>query len=49
MSANGPDVRKPPDRLIRWIWRIAIAVAILSAIGYFSSPTVSPLMCKIYG
>ncbi len=34
--------------LRRWLIRIAIAAAALSLIGYFSSPTVSPLMCKIY-
>lgn len=37
------------DRVRRRFWRIAIAVAILAAIGYFSNPVVSPLMCKIYG
>jgi hypothetical protein len=31
------------------VWRLAITAAILSAIGYFSHPAVSPLMCKIYG
>jgi hypothetical protein len=31
------------------LWRIAVAAAILSLIGLLSSPTVSPLMCKIYG
>jgi hypothetical protein len=35
------------QRLRRWLWRIAIAV--LSTIGYFSNPSVSPLMCKVYG
>jgi hypothetical protein len=38
-----------PDPLIRWVWRLGIAAAILSLIGYFSHPAVSPLMCKIYG
>jgi hypothetical protein len=33
----------------RWLLRIAIAVAVLSAVGYFSNPSTSPLMCKIYG
>jgi len=33
----------------RWLWRLAIAAIILSLIGWFSAPTVSPLMCKIYG
>jgi len=26
-----------------------MAAAILAAIGSFSTPTVSPLMCKVYG
>jgi len=33
----------------RWLWRIAIASAILSLIGFFSHTPVMPLMCKIYG
>jgi hypothetical protein len=41
-----PTVRR---QLLAWAWRIGIAAAILSLIGYFSSPSVSPLMCKIYG
>jgi hypothetical protein len=32
-----------------WARRLAFAAAILSAIGYFSNPPVSPLMCKVYG
>lgn len=32
-----------------WLLRLAVAAAILSAIGYFSHPSVSPLMCKVYG
>jgi hypothetical protein len=32
-----------------WARRMAIATAILSAIGWFSNPTVSPLLCKVYG
>jgi len=35
--------------LRRWIWRLALAAAILSLIGLFSNPAVMPLMCKIYG
>lgn len=38
-----------PERLRRWLIRIAIAVALLSLVGYFSNPSVSPLMCKVYG
>ncbi|MDX9995654.1 MAG: hypothetical protein RBS28_10050 [Rhodocyclaceae bacterium] len=38
-----------PPGIKRWLWRIAIASAILSLIGLTSHPTVSPLMCKIYG
>jgi len=38
-----------PHRVRAWAWRIGIAAAILSLIGYVSSPSVSPLMCKIYG
>ena len=34
---------------LKWARRLAIAAAILSLIGYFSNPTVSPLMCKVYG
>lgn len=41
--------RFPGDSARRWLVRIAIAVALLSAIGYFSHPAVSPLMCRIYG
>jgi hypothetical protein len=33
----------------RWVSRIAVAAAILSAIGYFSPQSAIPLMCKIYG
>lgn len=44
-----PAGRPWQRRLFRWAIRIAIAVAILSTIGYFSNPSVSPLMCKIYG
>jgi hypothetical protein len=42
---------------VSWRWspwlvrarRLAIAAAMLSTIGYFSNPAVSPLMCKVYG
>ena len=37
------------QRLRRWLWRIAITVTVLSTIGHFSNPSVSPLMCKVYG
>jgi len=40
--------RRRPPWLIR-ARRLAIAAAVLSVIGYFSNPTVSPLMCKVYG
>ncbi|WP_124962439.1 hypothetical protein [Sulfurisoma sediminicola] len=48
---------RPVVFLESWRWspwlvrarRLAIAAAILSAIGYLSNPTVSPLMCKVYG
>jgi hypothetical protein len=42
-------VRKLPDSLRGWLLRIAIAAAILSAIGYFSPQNAIPLMCKIWG
>lgn len=35
--------------LQRWLWRIAIASAILSLIGLTTHSRVSPLLCKIYG
>jgi hypothetical protein len=48
-----PDVKRPTPELSptlrRWIWRLAIAAAILSLIGLLSTPAVMPLMCKIYG
>jgi hypothetical protein len=34
---------------LTWARRLAIAAAILLAIGYLSNPTVSPLLCKVYG
>ncbi len=40
---------KLPESLHRWLWRFAIAAAILSAIGYFSPQSALPLMCKIWG
>jgi len=53
MTGNAPDVKRPlpeiPPVLQRWIWRLAIATAILSLIGLLSNPAVMPLMCKIYG
>jgi hypothetical protein len=42
-------VNKLPQDLRRWLIRIAVAAAILSAIGYFSPQNAIPLMCKIYG
>jgi hypothetical protein len=46
-------VKKPLPELSpamrRWLWRIAIASAILSLFGLFSQTPVMPLMCKIYG
>jgi hypothetical protein len=38
-----------PPAARRWLLRIAFVAALLSLIGLLSSPTVSPLMCKIYG
>lgn len=38
-----------PPALRRWLWRIALAGAILSLIGLTTHPSVSPLLCKIYG
>lgn len=61
MNASAPERKKLPEEspeprsgrpfepLLRWAWRLGMAAAILSAIGYFSTPTVSPLMCKVYG
>ncbi|MDX9995498.1 MAG: hypothetical protein RBS28_09245 [Rhodocyclaceae bacterium] len=53
MKGNAPAARTPlnklPPALKRWLWRIAIAAAILSLIGLSTHPTVSPLLCKIYG
>ena len=55
-AKKSPDRKKSavvtrhlPQGLRHWLIRIAIAVAVLSLIGYFSNPSVSPLMCKIYG
>jgi len=42
-------VKKLPDDLLQWAWRLGIAAALLSTVGYFSTPAVTPLMCKIYG
>jgi len=42
-------VKKPPETLRRWFWRLAVAAAILSVIGYFSPRSALPLMCKIWG
>jgi hypothetical protein len=42
-------VKKPPESLRRWLVRMAIAAAILSAIGYLSPQNALPLMCKIWG
>jgi len=42
-------VKKLPDSLHRWLVRIAVAMVILSAIGYFSPQSALPLMCKIWG
>ncbi len=53
MTASAPVARKPLSKLSpavkRWLWRIAVAAALLSLIGLTSHPSVSPLMCKIYG
>jgi hypothetical protein len=53
MTENVPGVKRPLPELSpalkRWIWRLAIAAAILSLIGLFTNPAVMPLMCKIYG
>jgi hypothetical protein len=49
MSASAPSVKKLPEGVRRWLWRLLIAAAILSAIGYFSPQSAIPLMCKIYG
>jgi hypothetical protein len=32
-----------------WLLRLAVAAGLLSLIGYFSHPSISPLMCKVYG
>lgn len=46
-------MRKPlpelPAALRRWLWRSAIASALLSLVGLLSQTPVLPLMCKIYG
>jgi hypothetical protein len=42
-------VKKLPEALRRWAWRLAIAAALLSAIGYYSPRSALPLMCKIWG
>jgi len=49
MTANVRDVKRLPDQVMRWTLRLATAAAVLSAIGYTSTPAVTPLMCKIYG
>ncbi len=49
MTASARDVKKLPDPLMHWTWRLLVAATILSTIGYFSTPAVTPLMCKIYG
>ena len=54
-AARTPRLNKPLNKLLndpvvrRWLWRIAIASAILSLIGLSSHPSVSPLLCKVYG
>jgi hypothetical protein len=42
-------VKRPPELVLRWIWRAALAAALLSAAGQAMTPTSEPLMCKIYG
>jgi hypothetical protein len=42
-------VKRLPDSLVRWIWRLGLAALMLSAIGLFSPQSALPLMCKIYG
>lgn len=37
-----------PERR-RFIWRLVLVAALFFALGYFSRPVVSPLMCKVYG
>ena|GEM_PF-1961083 len=53
MKESVPDAKKRqsrlPPALFRWLFRIAVAAAILSLVGWFSRQSVSPLMCKIYG
>jgi hypothetical protein len=42
-------VKRLPEPLLRWGWRLLAAAAILSLIGWFSPQAALPLMCKIYG
>ncbi|MFN4148186.1 MAG: hypothetical protein ACK4E4_01390 [Rhodocyclaceae bacterium] len=46
-------MKKPLNELSpalrRWLWRSAIAAAALSLIGLTTHPSVTPLLCKIYG
>jgi len=43
-------VKKPPEPVLRWLWRALLAAAILSAAGSAMTPAPTPpLMCKIYG
>jgi hypothetical protein len=43
-------VKRPPEAVLRWIWRAALGAALLSAAGQAVTPEPTPpLMCKIYG
>jgi hypothetical protein len=42
-------VKKPPEAVLRRIWRAALGAALLSAAGHAMTPVTVPLMCKIYG